>query len=71
MNNIEIKIGRKIFKMSFRKDDINKMMQAWWEFFNAYRAATGGISARTWKYPKVKINGLVVAKVAPNGRWHE
>ena len=71
MNNIEIKIGKSVFKMSFTKEEANKMMSAWWEFFKAYRTARNGISARTWKYPKVIINGSVVAKVAPNGRWHE
>lgn len=75
MNTIRIEFNKKnIFTMDYDKTDeasTNKMVVAYWKFYQAFRDSRGGISARRWRFPEVFIDRVVKYVVTPNGRWEE
>lgn len=75
MDKIRIEISKNnVFETDYIKEDmesVKNMVSQYLAFFNSYREAHHGISARMWRFPVVEINGHALYRVTPNGRWDE
>ena len=76
MSKIQIQLGKSAkntFTYNYDKNDrdsVRACIKAYNEFYKNYRD-THSISARTWNFPPVIIDGVVKYVVTPNGNWDE
>ena len=74
MANIRIEFGKNdVFERDYNEKDsesTEKMVRDYMAFYTEYRK-NHTISARTWRFPSVIINGEGKYKVTPNGSWYE
>ena len=74
MANIRIEFGKKdVFKRLYDAKDVDsvkRMVRDYMAFYAQYRN-NHTISARTWRFPSVVIDGEEKYKVTPNGSWFD
>ena len=74
MSRIQIQLGKSVkntFTYEYDKNDkasVEACIRAYNRFYDNYRA-THSISARTWNFPPVVIDGVKKYVVTPNGYW--
>lgn len=73
-NTIKIAINKHcVFEDTFdktNKEDTQAMTLRYLNFIRDYHK-THSVSARTWHFPIVYIDGIARYKVTPNGNWDE